>query len=353
MIQNETQLNMKTKVERKLIKGLLIMIIGALLSCEGNQNIKKNTETETSVVELYKEIEFISLDDIHRGRLYLPDNRSEKSPVVIMAHGFTTTINGMTADKYAEQFRAAGFAVILYDHRNLGISDGEPRQEINFWAQCRGYIDCIDFAQTIPEIDPEKIAIWGCSLSGEEVFLVGCIDERVKAIVSQVPGFGNSMPSTGQDDGVYTFAKNMVLNDSLFALCRTTMEQTLVVTTDPKGSPAAIDRLTAYNWFIEYGGRFGTQWKNSVSWSDTDRPANYHNAHLSPHLKAPILLVVATNDEMEYSDDKVVLEVYNRINQPKEWVEIDGGHFGLLYYPSDLFDKSSRAEIDFLKKYLK
>ncbi len=43
-----------------------------------------------------------------------------------MAHGFTTTINGMTADKYAEEFREAGFAVALYDHRNLGISDSEP-----------------------------------------------------------------------------------------------------------------------------------------------------------------------------------------------------------------------------------
>jgi len=49
-----------------------------------------------------------------------------------MAHGFTTTINGMTADKYAERFRQAGYSVLLYDHRNLGISDGEPRQEINF-----------------------------------------------------------------------------------------------------------------------------------------------------------------------------------------------------------------------------
>ncbi len=41
-----------------------------------------------------------------------------------MAHGFTTTINRMAADKYAERNREAGFAVLLYDYRNLGISDG-------------------------------------------------------------------------------------------------------------------------------------------------------------------------------------------------------------------------------------
>lgn len=31
-----------------------------------------------------------------------------------MAHGFTATINGMIADKYAEEFCKAGFAVLLY-----------------------------------------------------------------------------------------------------------------------------------------------------------------------------------------------------------------------------------------------
>ena len=62
---------------------------------------------------------------------------------------------------------------------------------------------------------------------------------------------------------------------------------------------------------------------------------------------------VASNDEMEYSNDKVTAAVYNRIRQPKEWVAIDGGHFGLLHYPSELFDKSSKAQIDFLNKYLK
>lgn len=340
---------MKTKETSKLIKTVLFIIIGGLFACNANQKIKPNITT----VELYKNIEFTSQDAILRGRLYLPKDKSEKIPVVIMAHGYTTTINGMTADKYAEKYREAGFAVLLYDHRNLGISDGEPRQEVNFWVQARGYIDCIDFALTLPEIDSKKIAIWGCSLSAEEVFLVGAIDERVKAIVAQVPSLGNLMPSKNQDDDVYNFAKNIILNDRIMDLCQTVMAQTLVVTADPIGSPAAIDRLTAYRWFIEYGGRYDTKWKNLVSWSDTDRTPNYHNAHISPHLKAPILMIVATNDEMEYSNDKVTLEVYKRITQPKEWVDIDGGHFGLLHYPSEIFNKSSKAQIEFLNKFLK
>ncbi|NNJ55097.1 MAG: alpha/beta fold hydrolase [Bacteroidia bacterium] len=344
---------MEIKKTSKLIRVLTIIILSGCLGCGEYQNQQKKLVSETATLEICKEIEFTSLNTKLRGRLYLPDNKSKNNPAVIMAHGFTTTINGMTADKYAENLRESGFAVILYDHRNFGISDGEPRQEINFWAQSRGYIDCIDFAQTLPEVDPDKIAIWGCSLSAEEVFLVGSIDERVKAIVSMVPAVGNVLPSKDQDDNVYTFSKNMVLNDDILDLSQTIFGPTLVVSTDQINNPAVINLLPAYKWFTEYGGRFGSNWKNIVSWSDTDRPPNYHDANFSQHLKAPILMIVATNDEMEYSNDKVTLEVFKRITQPKEWVDIDGGHFGLLYYPSELFDKSSKAQIEFLNKYLK
>ncbi|MFN2372345.1 MAG: hypothetical protein ABR545_00915, partial [Cyclonatronaceae bacterium] len=78
-------------------------------------------ESEAIQNIMYRNIEFKSQGAILRGRLYLPEDKSKKNPVVIMAHGFTTTIKGMTADKYAEKFKEAGFAVALYEHRNLGV----------------------------------------------------------------------------------------------------------------------------------------------------------------------------------------------------------------------------------------
>ena len=122
-------------------------------------------------------IEFKSQEAILRGKLYMPETDARPRPIVVMANGFTATINGMTADKYAEEFQKAGFAVLLYDHRNLGISDGKPRQEINFWMQTRGYIDAIDFLYTRSEIDTTRIAVWGASMSSREAFLVGTVDD--------------------------------------------------------------------------------------------------------------------------------------------------------------------------------
>jgi len=98
-----------------------------------------------------------------------------------MTHGTSATIT-MVADRYAEILHDAGFAVLLYDHRNFGISDGEPRGEINPWVQARGYRDAIDFVSSLPEIDKARVAIWGDSFSAGQVLVVGACDDRVKAI---------------------------------------------------------------------------------------------------------------------------------------------------------------------------
>jgi len=337
----------------KTIKILLVIFIGTLLACSNNQKPKGTLESNTIGNIMYRNIEFKSQGAILRGRLYLPEDKSKKSPVIIMAHGFTTTIDGMTADKYAVKFREAGFAVALYDHRNLGISDGEPRQEINFWIQSRGYIDAIGFISNQPEIDANKIAVWGASLSSREAFLAGITDNRVKAVIAMIPAFGEEFPKEDKDGSLYAFAKETLLIDDIMSLPNTTTDQMPIVSTDQKGTPSALTDLTAYNWFIEYGGRFGTNWKNVVSFSNIEIPDDFNLGQFADQLKAPILMVVATNDEMNGANPKVTQFVYNNITQPKEWVDIDGGHFGLLYYPSPLFDKSSKAQIDFLNKYLK
>jgi hypothetical protein len=35
---------------------------------------------------------------------------------------------------------------------------------------------------------------------------------------------------------------------------------------------------------------------------------------------------------------------------PKEWHDIDGGHFGLVWHPSELFDEVTRVQREFLLK---
>lgn len=341
------------KETQKIIKILLLILSGSLLTCCTNQELKKKSASIAVERFVCKDIEFKSQGAILRGRLFLPEDKTEKPPVIIMAHGFTTTIIGMTADKYAERFSEAGFAAMLYDHRNFGISDGEPRQEINFWVQSRGYIDAIDFVSTRTEIDANKIAVWGASLSASEAFLVGSVDERVKAIINQIPAYGDNFPVEDTEGKLYAFANETVLTEQIKDLPNSASKQMPVVAPHQVGTHSALSEITAYRWFIEYGGRFGTNWKNIVSISRTKAPKDFHIGQCATQLKAPILMVVATNDEMKGANTDVTKAVFNMVKQTKKIVEIEGGHFGLLHYPSSTFNKSCKAQIDFLITYLK
>ena len=85
-----------------------------------------------------------------RGWLYIPDGVSGPAPAVVMAHGFSA-VKEMYLDRFAEAFAAAGLAALVFDNRNFGASDGEPRQEIDPWTQVRDYRHAITYATTLPE----------------------------------------------------------------------------------------------------------------------------------------------------------------------------------------------------------
>jgi hypothetical protein len=53
-----------------------------------------------------------------------------------------------------------------------------------------------------------------------------------------------------------------------------------------------------------------------------------------------------------HANYSVARQAYDLIPGPKQWYDIPGGHFGLLYCPSELFDEASRVQTEFLKKWL-
>jgi hypothetical protein len=55
---------------------------------------------------------------------------------------------------------------------------------------------------------------------------------------------------------------------------------------------------------------------------------------------------------MVMANPDVARATYDLIPAYKEYEEIGGGHFGLLYYPSELFDRASRRQTEFLARRL-
>ena len=125
--------------------------------------------------------------------LYRPESPHGDVPCVVMAHGFSATRDdGLPA--YAEAFRDAGFAVVLFDYRHFGASTGEPRQLLDIGRQHDDYRAVVAWARRLDGIDPDRIVLWGSSFSGGHVLAVAAGDPRVAAVISQAP-FTDAIPA--------------------------------------------------------------------------------------------------------------------------------------------------------------
>ncbi len=298
---------------------------------------------------MFTMVEFPSEGATLRGRLYVAPSPARPPPVVVMTHGFSATVNEMIADRYAEAFREAGFAVLLYDHRGLGMSGGEPRLQINKWVQARGYRDAMTFLERRRDVDGSRIALWGDSMSAAEVIVVGAIDPRVKAVIAQVPACGDNPPPSDADGSLFAATREKLRSGDVSGTPENTFGPLPVVSCDQKGSPSLLRSLTAYRWFIEHGSRFGSRWENSAT---LVAPATPNAALCAAHLEAPLCMILSPEDEMAGCNPAVARLAFAAARGPKELTEVAGGHFGLLYHPSPLFDQASRAQREFLARHL-
>ncbi|MEZ5122800.1 MAG: alpha/beta fold hydrolase [Solirubrobacterales bacterium] len=131
-------------------------------------------------------MEFQSGGDIVRGWLYTPDRGDGPFPTIVMAGGWCY-VKELVQPHYAEMYANAGLAALLFDYRNFGSSDGARRQHIDPNMQLADYRNAISFAETLDEVDAERIGVWGLSYSGGHALILGATDPRVKCVASQIP----------------------------------------------------------------------------------------------------------------------------------------------------------------------
>jgi uncharacterized protein len=296
-------------------------------------------------------VEFESEGAVLRGFLFKAVKGDPPFPVVVMTHGTSATIP-MVADRYAEVFAGAGVSAVLYDHRNLGVSGGEPRQEINPWVQSRGYRDAITFASTIKDHDPNRIGIWGDSYSAGQVFLVAACDSRVKVVVAQCPVFGADPPDVDPTLEVFEAIRETFESGDVSGGPQDKIGPMPVVSSDQLGTPSLLQPIQAFRWFIDYGGRHGSGWQNHATRVNPSNTAPFSPYLCVPYVTVPSLMMVASADEMVHANPAVSRRAFDLLPHEKDWYDLEGGHFGLLYHPSDLFDEASTVQAAYLTKHL-
>jgi len=282
-----------------------------------------------------------------RGWHYLPDGAAGKLPAIVMAHGFSA-VKEMFLDRFAEAFAAAGLSALVFDNRNFGASDGEPRQEIDPWQQVRDYRDAITFAETLRTTDPGRIGVWGSSYSGAHVIVLGAIDRRVRCVVAQVPLISG-----------HANARRLVRADLVAGLHRAfeadrrdryagTPPAMIPVVSDDPAAPSALPTPDSWTWFTETGRSRAPSWKNEVTLRSVEMFTEYepggYVGFVSP---TPLMMVVALGDHLTVADE--ALAAYERALEPKRLIMLKGGHFDA--YVAD-FAASSGAATAWFREHL-
>src|SRR5258705_7440449 len=132
-----------------------------------------------------QDVEFRSEGVRVRGHLYLPEGAGPH-PALAMAGGWCY-VKELVLPEYARASADAGVAVLAFDYRNFGESDGEPRQHIDPWAQIEDYKNALSYLETREEIVRHRLGVWGISYSGGHVLIVAATDPRVKGVISNIP----------------------------------------------------------------------------------------------------------------------------------------------------------------------
>ena len=138
-----------------------------------------------------EKVTFKSSDLNLSGVVHRPDDMAagERRPAVLILHGFGSRKDAGNVTGPANMFMNWGYVVLRFDMRGCGDSDG-----LFGHLLCLDQVDdtraAIDFMQSRPEVDPDRIAVVGSSFGAAVAVYSGGVDKRVAAVISS-GGWGN------------------------------------------------------------------------------------------------------------------------------------------------------------------
>lgn len=120
-----------------------------------------------------EEMTFIRRDGNRiRGRIYLPEEKDGKLPLVIFCHGFGS--NYRELEHHGEGFAEAGICCLFFDFCGGGLqslSDG-IMEEMTVATECADLRTVIAGARELEYVDPERIFLQGESMGGLVLSLI-------------------------------------------------------------------------------------------------------------------------------------------------------------------------------------
>ena len=282
--------------------------------------------------------------------LYLPGNTGRPAPCVVMAHGLGCT-KALGLDRYATRFREAGIAVLAFDYRHLGISEGEPRQLVWIPKQLEDYTVAIAFARQHPAIDADRVALWGTSLSGGHVLTMAARDNDLACVIAQVPLLGghggNGMEGIRKYGGI-RFLLRMAFIHGVRDLVRSWLRLSphRIPLAGKPGTTAAMPLAEAWHLLSELAP---DDFVNEVCARILIRMDKYAPIKGLSDVRCPVLLQICDQD-ITTTPPKAVERAERELDELAHVLHYPIDHFDI--YLDEWFEQAVADQVEFLRACL-
>jgi uncharacterized protein len=276
------------------------------------------------------------------GDLFLPSDYKpgERRPVIVLCHGFTG-IRSLILGDYANVFAAAGFVALTFDYRGYGGSEGTRRRLIPL-EQIDDIRNAISFVESLPEVDANRIGLWGTSFGGANAPYAAALDTRIKAVVGQV-GFGDG-------ERLLLDTRRFGEREGLLRMVAEDRRRRAVEGAGARLSPFEALNSAQTNAFV------GSTLKNvaptqiDISWETIEKTLEYKPIDVIDRIAPRALLLIGARD-----DDLCRIEgyekLYERAREPKKLVVLPITHYEI--YGGRWLEESSRLACEWFERFLK
>ena len=278
--------------------------------------------------------------------LFMPENRSGPVPCIVMGHGLGGT-KDCGLDKYAARFQRAGFAVLAFDYRFFGESGGEPRQLVRIPYQLEDWAGAIEYARSLAEVDPGKVALWGSSLSGGHVIVMASRDHEVACVAAQCPGLDGRATAKWafERQGTWHVLHQVVhgQRDLVRSWLRLSPHKVPLV-----GKPGTVALMATPDAYETFGRIAPKDFINNACARIIIRGDKYRPVNHARNVRCPVLLQICDHDNV--TPPSAVQQTTDQLGQYAEVKHYPIGHFDI--YLDANFEQAMTDQVEFFRKHL-